>query len=512
MKLAEKYDNWVLQGAACANFATNVPTLRLVKQMPRRVDLAISFLARGVAVDSILIEDCYVGVDSLMRLAETVRDSHSITRLTLNSVKTASFELFLKSLESALSSPKLESFSLLGTTLSPKTLLQFGLAAKKSYIDQISLSQNKISEDSCSELVGFLLSFPAQLREIRINENPIGNLGAKLLYEALRGNKTVERLELQDAGITFEGAKQIAALIYENHRYIRAVDLRLNKIGKEGAAAISDVLAKRPNSLRELDLRRTEICAGGVDSLFVALNASNNSVLISLDVSGVMNWKDMNVALSGAFYDFLRLNKSLTRLAIGGNNFHVCVDTAKFASALSLNSTLIDLSLADSAITQELMEKLAGSMMKTIERLSLRGCHFMGKDAGCVLGSRILKEGRKLQELDVSMCGFGNEWAKGIAEGLATSTSIRKLNMNQSHIGDEGVKALSAALTANRSLVELNLDHADITLEGAKCLAKAVTRNKSLVYVSLRLDSTRVRERAALSLIPTVRPHLTVEL
>jgi len=92
-----------------------------------------------------------------------------------------------------------------------------------------------------SILIASDLQFMAALTKLWLNDNKIGDTGAKAIAEALKVNAVLTVLDLQFNQIGDEGAKAIAEGLKVN-AVLTVLDLQINKIGDKGAKAISKSL------------------------------------------------------------------------------------------------------------------------------------------------------------------------------------------------------------------------------------------------------------------------------
>ena len=108
------------------------------------------------------------------------------------------------------------------------------------------------------------------LTTLNISHNPIGDIGADALKDAIRSNNIVlTALHIGWCGITSEGCVQLAAGLIENTS-VQTLWLNDNHIGAEGARAISKVIEKN-KTLQWLLLHGDESLEEGVDSIIHSL-------------------------------------------------------------------------------------------------------------------------------------------------------------------------------------------------------------------------------------------------
>jgi len=242
---------------------------------------------------------------------------------------------------------------------------------------------------------------------------------AKVLAEALKTNRTMTTLEIEDDNIGDEGAKAFAEALKTNN-ILMTLNLAGNKIGVEGAKAFAEAL-KNNNKLMTLNLGNNTIGDEGATALV-------NTKLTELYLY------NNHISLEGAIAlaEALEENKFLRTLNISGNNqmgFSLNVGIKAFAKALTKNTTLTELNLSDNEINDEGGKALAEA----------------------------LKTNKTLTTLIILKNFISNEGAIAFAEALKMNTTLIKIDLGENSIGVEGVKALEDALKINKTLTTLIL-------------------------------------------------------
>ncbi|GBG31769.1 Protein kinase, putative [Hondaea fermentalgiana] len=117
--------------------------------------------------------------------------------------------------------------------------------------------------------------------------NAPGDIGRTSLDEllcALRGNKTLVKLQLYNNGLGSVGAKVVASFLKQADCFVQVLSLRNNVIGAEGGIALGDSLRKN-TSLCALDLGMNAIADAGCREICSALadtKSQSNLKLLSL--------------------------------------------------------------------------------------------------------------------------------------------------------------------------------------------------------------------------------------
>jgi len=139
----------------------------------------------------------------------------------------------------------------------------------------------------------------------------MGDAGLIALAEALKVNKTLKRLMMQDAGISGYGAFAIAEMFKVNNS-LKVVYFVQNNFGDFGATLIAEAL-KTNKTLTFVCLCDNNITDLGASAIAEALKVNNT--LTSLDLSHNFLISDRGAY---AFAGALKINNTLKQLEIGG--------------------------------------------------------------------------------------------------------------------------------------------------------------------------------------------------
>ena len=117
------------------------------------------------------------------------------------------------------------------------------------------------------------LAINKSLTKLKISENPIGDIGAASIVDAIKTNAVLE-LNISDCEITSQGCIHICAALSENSTLL-IMKMDGNAIGVEGAKAMSEMLEKN-TSLKELDLIGDDSYEEGVDVILSSLRKNKS--------------------------------------------------------------------------------------------------------------------------------------------------------------------------------------------------------------------------------------------
>jgi len=184
-------------------------------------------------------------------------------------------------------------------------------------------------------------SLKSGFEEINLNDNKIGDEGAKFLADGLAGNKAIKKLYLARCDMGAEGFKDMGRLIADapaldevllssnacdkdglkgafsdglaKNTNLKSLYLGVLRLGNEGIKPLCDGPLKAHPSLQHLSLTYNRIDVEGVAYLNAAL--ASNKVLSYLDLSGNSLGPDGATALVTG----LKTNKALKKLSVAQN-------------------------------------------------------------------------------------------------------------------------------------------------------------------------------------------------
>lgn len=190
--------------------------------------------------------------------------------------------------------------------------------------------------------------------------------------DALRENKTIDELTLQNVLIDDKNIQDFSDMISENTtlRY-----LKMSYVNDNGAIALSESL-RRNTSLHTLDLSQNNISDEGMIALAESLKINTSLIRIYL------SHNDITDEGAIAFAETLKINTSIRRLHLSHNDI---TDDGSIALAESLviNTSVLTLNLARNRISDEGAIALDDSLRRNtvIQTLNLKGNRIYNKYA-----------------------------------------------------------------------------------------------------------------------------------
>lgn len=271
----------------------------------------------------------------------------------------------------------------------------------------------------------------SQVKRLLLGNNIVGDLGAKVIAEAIRNNSIPSMDTWYIAGnqFTASGIELIANELHYNHT-VKALWLKRNPLLPAGAKHISTLLAVN-QYLQVLDLDLTGLLDEGLR--YVIQGLSQNTTLRHL----YLNANGITIEGAKLIGDYLAAGLNcLESLFLGVNR------------------------LGDEGC-QEIVRGLA--VDKNLRRLCLGSNRIT--DAGvATLVDGLISSGHPLVWLDL---GF-----------LKSTIAVRELG---NRITDVGAQHLAKLLTHNTTLRSLSFHYHLFTSEGVSALAKALENNHSLI-------------------------------
>ncbi|XP_029354534.1 NACHT, LRR and PYD domains-containing protein 12-like [Echeneis naucrates] len=388
------------------------------------------------------------------------------------------------------------------------------LSTRESYLRELDLGYNNITDDGVRELVKGLndqncrlkilrlqgcgvtskackylatsLTQSLKLRELDLCGNEIGNEGLQHLSSGLRSCECqLEKLKLSQCNIEQKGCYYLASALQKNSSHLTLLDLSINMVGDEGA---NELFAKFDISkLRKLELYHCNLTALSCESIGEALK-SETSTLVELNLSS-NNLKDAGFALiCQGMYAWSSLKKL---------NVSRCGITRR--GCFYLAKVLCSVSQLYNGFTPK-------TEVQAVELTELDLSMNYLRDEGVIEISDGLKNPYShLKSLNLSYCGLTDECCAALASGFAFQQSIiSELDLSSNDLQDKGVKKLCIGLKSyNCKLTKLSLRTCGLSSRSIQFLTTALKSNSQhlgvLHLMGNSLDDSAIRELVALT-------------
>ncbi|KJE97750.1 hypothetical protein CAOG_07854 [Capsaspora owczarzaki ATCC 30864] len=277
-----------------------------------------------------------------------------------------------------------------------------------------------LSDQSMTERQRVLYDQVNASESLDLNQEQIGDAGARAIAEALKVNKTLTSLNLGWNQIGSDGAQEIAEALKVNTTLTKLY-LESNEIANAGALAIAEAL-KVNRTLTELYLRDTRIGGAGAQAIAEALRVNTKLTLLDLEVNQIGDTG------AQAFAEALKVNTTLSWLLLWQNQIGDAGALA-IAEALEGNTMLEYLFLEANQIT----------------------------DVGAQAIAEAPKVNTRLEILYLEVNQIGDTGAQAIADALKVNTTLTSLTLQGNCIGNVGVQAIDEARNVNDT-IEVSID------------------------------------------------------
>ncbi|XP_012785748.2 NACHT, LRR and PYD domains-containing protein 5 [Ochotona princeps] len=166
--------------------------------------------------------------------------------------------------------------------LDPEGLSPLCRAIPDSSLQRLVLNHCGLDIAGCGYLV-FALRDNKQLTHLSLSQNPLGDSGIKLLYEAMRELSChLQDLEVAGCQLTAACCESLSHMIMRS-KHLKSLDLGSNALGDSGVAALCEGLKQRSSALQRLGLEACELTSDCCKTLVLAL--SHNQQLMSLNLA-----------------------------------------------------------------------------------------------------------------------------------------------------------------------------------------------------------------------------------
>lgn len=298
---------------------------------------------------------------------------------------------------------------------------------------------------------------PKQYEQELGQQSPLTRVVAWLLDDSDDSAEEVEgEVNLSHCNLGDTEMMDLCTAVAGSKRPVEKMLLGGNRVGWRGAARIAELLQSKHCVVTTLDMRWNWLGESGTARLASALELNNT--LIDLDL-----WKnDVGPGAAASVRDALRHNQTLERLSLWGNRLRD-IGIVQISKGLAENSALLRLDVADNSLGPEGFEAIARALQSSKCGLTHLSC------------------GRNPQS--------GDRGALALAAALAAPTcKLRSLDADGNSMTDAGAAAIAASLQENSTLTEINLASNYIAVPGATAIAQCV---QSSGLLRLRLDSNR---------------------
>lgn len=298
----------------------------------------------------------------------------------------------------------------------------------------------------------------------RQDPTKVGDRGAIALFRALRVNRLLRSLSLQQVNLGDEAACALAAMLRCNST-LTQLDLQGNRIGPRGTRALCDALEDIPDSmLLCLDLSRNRITDAGVPFLCRALR--ENETLVSLDVS----WNQLTSPALLTLLEALRDNFVLSDVAVYGRDCDAdqfCQNLeSKYAQQIVEALRCVNESVDELRLTSA-RARLPVRTIKHSRWVALAGSDLVELDALVIAG--LLPLNAKLLTLDLSNNPGIERWAVlELLTSIQRCPTLRHVNLANTGLHEEAAERVAELVASNETLASLTMHSTAIDVQQAR--------------------------------------------
>ncbi|XP_068448140.1 NACHT, LRR and PYD domains-containing protein 12-like [Clinocottus analis] len=367
-----------------------------------------------------------------------------------------------------------ESFEIMLSTRCDDSLLQQLPAILKS--KKAMLRFSNLTDKCCPALAGILSTALSYLRELDLGYNSISDNGVKELVKGLNDpNCRLKTIRLPGCGMTSHACEYLATAVRKSLKLIE-LDLSMNEIGDDGMKHLSDGLGSPECKIETLRLSQCNIEQKGCYYLASALQKNSSSLKV-LDLSINM------VGDKGAIELFKKCDMSqLIKLEMYHCGLTV-LSCRNIGDALnSGNGLLVELNLSNNNLKDEGFQLICQGMFAwcRLEKLNVSRCGITGH--GCFFLSSVLGS--------VSQLYIG-----AMKTSDLQAVELKELDLSMNCLGDDGVKELSCALKNPFSNLKiLNLSHCSLTYDCCPALASGLSSMLSII-TELDLSGNNLQDK-----------------
>ncbi|XP_077379228.1 NACHT, LRR and PYD domains-containing protein 3-like isoform X2 [Festucalex cinctus] len=341
---------------------------------------------------------------------------------------------------------------------------------------------SNLTNKCCPALASILSTKESYLKELDLGYNSITDTGVKMLMGAMASPSCkLKRLSLLCCGVTAQGCRYLANALKKDCR-LKELDLSGNNLGDSGLKHLAEGLEFPHCCLEELKISQCNFGHKGCCALAMALQKNSRYMkVLNLAINAI---GDEGAIELFKRYDISQLHKlEMNRCGITMLSCKHIGDALKFA-----NSNLVELNLSNNRLTDAGFGLICAGMrpQSHLEKLNVSrcgittpGCFCVAKVLACVSQTYSKEENKfewpeasKLMELNLTMNCLEDAGIKQLLTGLTNPYShFTSLNLTCCDLTDDCCTQLASILASEDSMIsKLDLSDNDILDKGVKKL------------------------------------------
>ena len=404
---------------------------------------------------------------------------------------------------------------------------------KKIHFDNIIISSINIMKKIC-----YLLSrnFTC-IKVLILPNNNIDDNGAKLLFKALKYNKTLIILNLSHNNISNKGIIN-SDLFFKYNNSLNQLILSFNYLGSKGSNNLMNFLKFNKNSsLRTLDISYNGISEEGIIllveyikayekllSLFIAGNYLCDKglelfikLLLNKDINKIkLSYLDIsnnNLTINSCKYvnKIISLSSFINNINISYNSFYN-EGINNIFSYINIKSKLVSLDLSQTNINEDCIKYISEKIDKNII-LSIINLSFNNLSKACIYLKDLLIKSTNIKVLKLISCKLSeniNHLFKGLCKNniletldvsdnnimeyivltdllnvFKENTKLKNFILDNNNINDIGINYIIKGIELNHSIKKLSLKNNYITSEYVNALINSIKKNEIIRKIDL---------------------------
>nr|XP_003944098.1 NACHT, LRR and PYD domains-containing protein 5 [Saimiri boliviensis boliviensis] len=346
------------------------------------------------------------------------------------------------------------------------------------------------------------------LRSLSLGSAHLKEEDVRMACEALKHPRCMlESLRLDCCGLTLACYLKISKILTTS-RSLSSLSLAGNEVTDEGVKALGEVLKVSQCTLQKLTLQDCGLTATGCQSLASALITNHSLTHLCLSNNNLGNEGVTLLCRS------LRLpHCGLQRLMLNHCNLDTA-GCGFLALTLLGNARLMHLSLSMNPLEDSGVKLLCEVMREPschLRDLELVSCRLTA--ACCESLAYVIARSRYLRSLDLSENAVGDVGVAALCEGLKQRRSVlRRLGLKSCGLTSGCCEELSLALSCNRQLASLNLVQNDFSPTGMRKLCSAFAcPTSNLQIIGLWKWQYPVQIRKLLEEVQLLKPRMVID-
>ena len=348
-----------------------------------------------------------------------------------------------------------------------------------------SICNNMITDEAADDIAAAVTS-NMNLSEFNISKNNLQTIGVIKVLNALKGIRSLKRLNISYNNINGKVVDDISVAISYNAQ-MEELDVIQSSLQVSGAEITANSL-QNISTFRKLYSNNNNITHEPANDIVSGISC--NIHLQEFNIGG------NNLQATGAIRIAEGLQKISTLRKLDINNNNITHEAADYiAAAISCNSHLQEFNIGRNYLQATGMIKIANCLqsISTLTKLYINSNRITHKAADSIAAA--ISCNIHLQEFNIGGNNIQATGAIKIAKGLQNISTLTKLYINDNEITDEAADDIAAAIACNIHLQEFSIGGNNIQTTGTIKIAKGLQNISTLT--KLYIDNKHITHEAA---------------